>query len=308
MKPVIFDLGMNKNGLVKNIDKVLVRKEIKTTYLNYCEDEDVRGKYVIPVLKYKLFDEYKDMYYGFSIREGGVSKEHLYSLNLSFSRGDEEENVRINHERFAKAVGYDTNTLVFSNQLHNDNIKIVSKTDAGKGYCVKSDIVDADGLVTNERGVTLITFFADCVPVFFYDDTNQVVGLAHSGWKGTAKQIATKMINTMVNEYGSMADKIKCAIGPSICKQCYEVSKDVISCFEKVYSKEQMKELAQKKDNGKYLLDLQLAVKYNLIKAGVMEENIAMPDLCTSCNKNYLFSHRASNGQRGNLAAVIGLK
>lgn len=295
--------------MVKQFDKVMKHlTDERTTYIDYYEAEDAAGAYTVPVIKYKLFDGFDDIYYGFSTREGGVSGEHLYSLNLSFSRGDDEDNVRTNHERFARTVGYTTDTLVFSDQVHENKIRCVTLEDAGKGYSRKSDIRETDGLVTNERGVTLMTFYADCVPNFFYDPVRKVAGLAHSGWRGTVKKIGTEMVRKMQEVYGSRPEDIVCAIGPSICRSCYEVSEDVIFEFKKMYNNYELDKLISDKGNGKYLLDLQLACKYNLLAAGIKQENIAMPDICTCCNGDYLYSHRASNGKRGNLAAVIGIR
>ncbi len=307
MERVKFDLKLNNERLL-DVDKSLKRKKEITTSLDLCHGDDDRGKYFIPVIKYNIFNDYEDMYHGFSTRIGGVSKEHLSTLNLSFSRGDDVENVKINHERFAKAVGYSTESLVFSDQVHNSNIRCVTADDIGKGYNRESDITDTDGLLTNQKGITLMTFYADCVPNYFYDPVKKVVGLAHSGWKGTVRRIGSAMIELMNKTYGSNPSDIICAIGPSICRDCYEVSKDVYEEFESVYDKNRMNSVFTHKKNNKYQLDLQLACKYNLIDAGVLPENIALPDLCTCCNKNLLYSHRGSNGKRGNLAAVIGLK
>ncbi|MGN0435472.1 MAG: peptidoglycan editing factor PgeF [Wujia sp.] len=304
-----FPINISEDGLLSRLEKnISYVSENRSTYLTYCKGEDERGRFIVPVIKYQIFDGHKDLIHGFSTRFGGVSKEHLSSLNLSFTRGDDRENVLCNHERFAKALGYRTDSLVFSDQIHETTIYKATKADCGKGIKVDTDILGVDGLVTNEPGVTLITFFADCVPNFFYDPVKNVVGLAHSGWRGTVAHIGTRMIEVMVNEYGSVPEDIICAIGPSICKSCYEVSQDVIDEFRKEYAEDVFSSLAVSKDDGKYLLDLQLACRYNLLLAGVCEENIAMPDICTCCNPTLLFSHRASKGMRGNLAAVIGFK
>lgn len=262
----------------------------------------------VPVIKYKIFEGYDQMIHGFSTRLGGISKEHLYSMNLSFSRGDDVENVIENHKRFAKAVGYDYTRLVFSDQVHDTKIHVVKADDCGKGIITESDIKGIDGLITNEKNIPLITFYADCVPLFFYDPKKQVVALAHSGWKGTVNKIGTKMIKKMQELYGSLAEDIICAIGPSICKACYEVSQDVADRFRDAYTNDEYKSMITCKGNDKYLLDLHMACKYNLINAGVSRDNIAMPDVCTCCNPDVLYSHRASNGMRGNLGAVIMLK
>lgn len=272
----------------------------RTTYIDEIND--------VPVIKYEIFKDYNNLLHGFSTRLGGVSKEHLYSMNLSFTRGDDVENVMENHKRFAEAVGYDYTKLVFSDQIHETRIRVVDEDDCGKGIITENDIKGIDGLVTNKKNIPLITFYADCVPLFFYDPKKQVVALAHSGWKGTVNKIGTKMIEKMNEVYGCSPEDIICAIGPSICKSCYEISKDVADNFKATYTNDEYSSMITYKGNDKYLLDLHMACKYNFIDAGVLESNIAMPDLCTCCNPDVLFSHRASKGMRGNLAAVIMLK
>jgi hypothetical protein len=136
----------------------------------------------------------------------------------------------------------------------------------------------------------------------------KVVALAHSGWRGTVKKIGAVMIKRMSDDYGSSPSDIVCAIGPSICRSCYEVSHDVAEEFRGAYSGDVYEKIIDVKDNGKFQLDLHLACYYNFLSAGVSKEHIAMPDICTCCNPELLFSHRASKGKRGNLAAVAMLK
>ncbi len=292
-----FDLKYN--GEVVDINK-------RTTYVDMI---DISGNEdIIPIIKYKALDTYTDIIHGFSTRLGGVSKEHLYSMNLSFSRGDERDNVITNHKRFSKALGYNPENLVFSDQIHDTKIYIVTEEDKGKGFLLKSDITGIDGLVTNISNIPLITFYADCVPLYFYDAVKKVVGLAHSGWKGTVNNIASSMIETMINNYDSNPNDIVVAIGPSICMSCYEISEDVAEQFEINYSQDELLQILLDKGNGKYQLDLHKACWFNFINAGISPENIAMPDICTCCNPDVLYSHRASKGMRGNLAAVIMLK
>lgn len=279
----------------------------RNTFIDYKLVTNEGNDYLVPVVKYHVFDNTKGMLHGFSTRLGGVSKEHLSSMNLSFSRGDDRENVMRNHDIFAQAVGYDAKRLVFSDQVHDIKIHTVTKADIGKGISRESDITAIDGLVTNEKNIPLITFFADCVPIFFYDNVKKVIGLCHSGWKGTVGKIGKEMVNKMVNEFGCNAKDIICAIGPSICVDCYEVSEDVIEQFKASFDEKYYSELFYGKGGGKYQLNLHMACKLTLLEAGVLEENIALPDLCTCCNPNVLFSHRASGGMRGNLSAVMML-
>lgn len=244
--------------------------------------------------------------HGFSTRLGGVSKGYFSSMNLSFQRGDREEDVRENYKRIGEAIGFSPENLVFSDQIHEDTIYSVTKDDCGKGY-TKELLKGNDGLVTNERQVPLVTFYADCVPIFFYDPVKEVIGMAHSGWRGTVKRIGCKMLSKMQTEYGSKVEDILVVIAPSICKDCYEISEDVANEFKK-----EMKEIStelylEEKGNEKYQLDLWKVNEEMLLRAGVKREHLAVTDLCTCCNPELFFSHRASEGKRGNLAGFMML-
>ncbi len=256
----------------------------------------------------KLLAHEENLVHGFSTRIGGVSKEHLASMNLSFTRGDDRENVLENHRRFAKALEYDETKLVFSDQVHLTRFHKVTGKDSGKGIIRESDIKEIDGLVTNEPGIPIITFYADCVPLFFYDPVKKVIAMAHSGWRGTVERIGAKMTAYMEEEYGSRAQDILCAVGPSICQKCYEVSEEVALQFLDVFGTSYGNELLYEKQNGKYQLNLHKACEITLLDAGVQREHIDVTDLCTCCNPDLFFSHRASHGKRGNLAGVMMIK
>ncbi len=278
-------------------------------YINNTKTCKIQKADEVSYITFQKLSQYeKDIVHGFSTRMGGVSKGHLASMNLSFTRGDDKESVLENHRRFANALGYDEKKLVFSNQVHLTNIYKVEKKDSGKGITKESDIIEIDGLVTNEPGIPLITFYADCVPLFFYDPVKKVIAMAHSGWKGTISFIGKKMISYMVKEYGSCAGDIVCAIGPSICQNCYEVSEEVAIRFLENFGTSYGDELLYKKENGKYQLNLHKACEITLLEAGIKKENLDITDLCTCCNPDLLFSHRASNGMRGNLAGVMMIK
>ena len=282
---------------------------MQLTYINDTKTCEINEKENVTYITFPKLSQYgEDVVHGFSTRLGGVSKNHLGSMNLSFTRGDEREDVLENHRRFGKALGYDENRLVFSNQVHLTNIHKVTKEDCGKGIIRESDIIEIDGLVTNETGIPLITFYADCVPLFFYDPVNKVIAMAHSGWKGTVERIGAKMISYMKEEYHSNPEDIVCAIAPSICQKCYEVSEDVALRFLEVFGDGYGEELLYKKDNGKYQLNLHKACEITLLEAGVKKEHLDITDICTCCNPEFLFSHRASNGMRGNLAGVMMIK
>lgn len=244
----------------------------------------------------------------FSTKLGGVSQGIFSSMNLSYTRGDEKEAVDENYRRIAEALGCKVSDIVCSDQTHTTNIRVVEEKDRGKGIVNPKDYTDIDGLVTNVPGIVLATFYADCVPLFFIDTRRKAIGLSHSGWRGTVGRMGLHTLEAMRREYGTRPEDVTAAIGPSICQDCYEVSEDVAKAFQNEFRKPgQRSEILLDKGNGKYQLDLWKANQIVLEEAGVYPEKIQVTDICTCCNPDYLFSHRASHGKRGNLGAFLGL-
>lgn len=268
----------------------------------------VNKKGEVVYLTYPLLEETGAVVHGFSTRLGGVSKGVCSSMNLSFSRGDEEEAVYENYHRIAEAVGFPYESIVCSDQTHTTNVIKVGKEDRGSGFLFPRSYHDVDGLITNEPEVTLATFYADCVPLYLVDPVKKAIGLSHSGWRGTVGKIGKITVEAMEREFGSKPEDILAAIGPSICQECYEVSEDVAEEFRKIYSQDLWKEILLDKGNEKYQLNLWEACRQNFLEAGVLSEHIILPEICTCCNPEFLFSHRASHGKRGNLAAFLMLK
>ena len=202
--------------------------------------ESIKGLNVVekkgvPFLQFEIFKN-QPVIHGFSTRLGGVSRGEWSSMNISFTRGDNEADVKENHERLAAAVGYRTEDLVLTQQVHKTDILRVGKEDTGDVYRYPNRrIREFDGLVTDEPGVMLMTFFADCVPLSSYDPIKKAVGNAHSGWRGTVGAMGQKMVERMHEEFGSRPEDILAVIGPSICRNCYGVSDDVIAEFHKAF-------------------------------------------------------------------------
>ena len=269
---------------------------------------DIKEVEGVPVLQYPLFEATKVVCHGISTREGGVSEGVYRSMNLSFSRGDKLENVMENYRRIANTIGVSVENIVCSAQTHTTNVKIVTQEDAGKGVIREKDYTDVDGLITNVPGLCLATFYADCVPLLFVDPIERVVAASHSGWRGTVGKIGKVTVEKMQCEFGCRPENIYAAIGPSICQNCYEVSEDVIIQFKENFAKDYWNQLFYKKENGKYQLNLWAANEIILSEAGITSDHMAVTNLCTCCNPEDLFSHRASQGKRGNLAAFIALK
>lgn len=259
-------------------------------------------------LSYPMLENTGIVNHGFSTRIGGVSEGIWESMNLSFSRGDNEAAVRENFRRMAEAIGVEAESLVFAAQTHTTNVRKVTTEDKGKGIVYPLDYQDVDGLITNEPGLCLTTFYADCVPLFFVDTVNKAIGLSHSGWRGTVGRMGRATLQRMKEEYGTEPKDVIAAVGPSICQDCYEVSEDVIEKFKEAFDKKHWEELFYQKENKKYQLNLWKANEIILKEAGVLEENIAVTNVCTNCNSDMLFSHRATKGERGSLAAFMALK
>ena len=262
----------------------------------------------IEYITFKAFEAYPEILCAFSTRKGGVSSGMFSSMNLGRMELDSRENVLENYNLFARAVGTDCKNFVISDQQHTANIKIVSEEDRGKGLFKDKDYEAVDGFITDKKDVVLCLLFADCVPVFLYDPDRHVISLVHSGWKGTAANISLKAVNIMHEKFGSDPADIISVIAPSICASCYEVSADLYEAFSENFSEDDLEAVFKPEGNGKFLLDLWKANRIILLKAGLKQENIHITDLCTSCNKEILFSHRALQGKRGNLAGVIMLR
>lgn len=260
----------------------------------------------LPLFHYPLLDETGIVRHCFTTRYGGVSEGMFSKLNLSFTRGDVKESVEENYRRIAEAMGVPYEKIVCSDQTHTTNVRVVTEADAGTGIIRPKDYTDVDGLITNVPEITLATFYADCVPLYFVDPVHHAIGLSHSGWRGTVARMGKCTLEAMRREYGTKAADVYCAIGPSICQDCYEVSEDVAVQFEEAFSGHES-EILLNKGNGKYQLDLWKANEIVLLEAGVKAEHLAVTDVCTCCNPELLFSHRASHGKRGNLGAFLCL-
>ena len=264
-------------------------------------------KQSLPLLQYPLLEKTGLVEHCFTTRLGGVSEGIFSSLNLSFTRGDEPEAVLENYRRVAKVFGKTENDFICTDQTHTTNVLRVGKSEAGIGVTRPRPYTDVDGLITNEKGIILSTFYADCVPLYFVDPVHEAIGLSHSGWRGTVGRMGQKTLEAMQEAYGTNPADVFAAIGPSICQACYEISEDVAEHFYQEFGRHG-DEILINKGNGKYQLDLWKTNEIVMLEAGILPEHLAVTNICTCCNSEMLFSHRASQGKRGNLAAFLMLK
>lgn len=245
------------------------------------------------------FDKTGLVRHGFSTRLGGVSSGETATLNLGFNKRDTRENVLKNYDIICSSIGIDSKKLVLSNQIHENNVKIITSDDCGKGIVRNSDITGIDAFVCAQPGVPFVIFCADCVPVFFLDTKKAVAALAHSGWRSTTKNISANVLSVMKKSFGCKAEDIICAIGPSIGKCCFEVDSDVADMF--------LPEFKEKRGE-KYHIDLWSVIKNQLLTEGIYEENITISGMCTCCMSDEFFSNRAHKGKIGLMGAFMELK
>lgn len=264
----------------------------------------------IPRISYASLERYPWLVNAFSTRLGGVSTGIFESMNLSFTRGDEPENVLRNFELFGEALGIRTSQMVYAHQTHTVNVMEVGRTHGGMGISRERDFTDVDGIMTDVPGVCLVTSYADCVPLYFVDPVHRAIALSHSGWRGTLGNICRKTVDEMNRLYGTEPGDLITCIGPSVCADCYEVGGDVADRFTAAYGEDSDRVVLPHNSgaSGKYQLDLAVANRINMERSGILPGHISMPDLCTCCNDRFLFSHRASGGKRGGLCAFLMIK
>ncbi len=229
--------------------------------------------------------------HAFSTRVGGVSTGETASMNFGFNRKDTTENVMQNFALLGSVCGVDANALVMTKQVHGSSVHVATPQDIGKR------IEGADALVTNDPQAAICTFYADCVPLFFLDTRRRAIGLAHSGWRSTAANIAERTIGKMAQAYGTDPSDILAAIGPSIGVCHFEVDTDVAARFDDRYVTM----------SDKPHIDLWRVVKDQLLAAGVKENAITSAGLCTVCHKDIFYSYRGDDGKTGSMAAVMQL-
>ena len=254
--------------------------------------------YTFPVL-----DAAPGVRHAFSTRLGGVSEPPFDTMNLSFGRGDDPARVRENFDRLCAAIGVQTEDIVLSRQEHHANIRNVTAADRGKGVTRERDYTDFDGLLTDEPGLVLCTQYADCVPLLFADPVRGVVGASHSGWKGTVQEIGRVTVERMMSDYGCRREDIVAAIGPSIGPCCFEVDEPVYAHFAAMDVWDER--CVRRAPGDKFYINLREVNRRILLAAGVREEHLNVSDLCTRCRPDVFWSHRATGGVRGSLAALI---
>lgn len=256
----------------------------------------------------------KQLTVGFTTRNGGVSEEAYRSFNIGLHVHDDEAKVLLNRQKLAESVGMSFDAWTNGEQIHSNHIAIVTSKERGKGRSSMDDALKGvDGLLTNEPDILLTSLYADCVPLYFWDEENGVIGLAHAGWKGTVLAIAGQMIDAMKATYHSKPEQIRCAIGPSIGDCCYEVNHVVIDRVIELWHtlklpKQALEAVFSNKQEGSAHINLKEINRQIMIKAGIMPSRIEISEWCTGCARHLFYSHRMEHGKTGRMASWIGLR
>ncbi|MBA4547546.1 peptidoglycan editing factor PgeF [Thermoactinomyces intermedius] len=243
---------------------------------------------------------------GFSAKD---HKEDKFCRNYALHVGDQPEQVLSNRKELSDALQMPFSAWTCGEQVHGVHIETVGEKHRGYGKdSRKTAFQDTDGMVTNETGILLAAYFADCVPLYFYAPDVDWIGIAHAGWKGTVGGIGSKMVGRFTS-LGADPGKIRVVIGPSIGSCCYEVDERVYRPLENILSDEKaLNEVAVSREPGRWQLDLKKANAKILEKAGVHPRHILLSRFCTSCDQDYFYSHRRDQGETGRMVAYIGKK
>lgn len=252
---------------------------------------------------FPLLEENGGITHGLSTRVGGVSTGYFKSMNLAYNSDDEPQKVSTNYQIFTSTLGVKLQNAVLSHQTHHTNIRKVTAADRGKGLTIQRDYESVDGLITNVPGIPLMTFHADCLPLLFVDPVSNAIGLAHAGWKGTAHNMAGKMVEEMAYAYGTNPRDLLVGIGPSIRECCFIIRDDVrqVLLKELPFTEALIKVVG----TNQWKVSLQKINVELLMKSGVNNKHIVDAGVCTCCRSDLLFSHRAQGNSRGTMAALL---
>ncbi|MDW8297717.1 MAG: peptidoglycan editing factor PgeF [Anaerolineae bacterium] len=249
--------------------------------------------------QFEMWQNESALQHGIFTRLGGSSRAPFAALNVGSTVGDNPEHVRANLNQIYETLGVDGRRACTVWQVHSADCVI-----AEQRHPIQDWLAQADGMVTNRRGVPLIMRFADCVPILLYDPRRRAIGIAHAGWRGTVRGIAQSVLRTMQAAYGTQPADVQAAIGPSISVERYQVGEEVVQAVAQAFGT--IDGLIRRAEDGSAYLDLWEANRLALERAGVRQ--IEISGICTAAHTDEFYSHRAENGKTGRFAAVFMLR
>ena len=220
-----------------------------------------------------------DIFYTFTNKDEG---------NMAYHVPDKKENVDKNRLNLSKKYDFDINKLISMNQIHGNNVEIVDKNSP-------SIIDNCDGIITNQKGLTLMVLVADCIPILFFDKFKGVIAAVHAGRNSTFQKISEITALKMKNEFGCEFENIEVIMGPSIQKCCYEVDQKLANIVKINFGVEFEK--------NRYI-DLQGINKKQLNDLGI--RSIINTNICTKCDGIDYFSYRVDK-DCGRFSGIISI-
>ncbi len=237
-----------------------------------------------------IFDDWPDVIAGFSTRHGSGSEDPYASLNLGLSIGDDETQVRENRRRLFEALGFSTDQLALTGQVHGAEVKEVVEAGLYRGY---------DAMVTQRPGLLLCISAADCAAVLLADAEARVVGACHAGWRGTVARVVVGTVAAMTR-LGAEPSRLRAYVSPCISVEHFEVGPEVARAFDAAF-------VRRWPGKEKPYVDLKVAIVAQLEEAGVAPEAVEVSPHCTVAEVDTFFSHRAEKGRTGRMMGFIGM-
>jgi YfiH family protein len=240
--------------------------------------------------------------HAFSTRHGGVSQEPYASLNLGFGSGDDRGRVQANRRRFARAMGFDPEALVTLRQVHSNRIVVFTEDGDPEAVCG----TQADALITNRPQLPLGVITADCFPVLLIAPSRPVIGIVHSGRRGTAAEVVPTAVHRLCDRFGVQPGEVLVVIGPGIGGCCYEVDEASAAPFRARYSLGDG--VLRPSRAHHFYLDLQHLIRLQLLALGVPSPHIWSADLCTACHPIWFYSYRREGARTGRMLNVAMIR
>lgn len=228
----------------------------------------------------------------FSTTRGEADRRNAYSsVNLCNYVGDDALRVLDSRITLAMQLGVDLDDLIMPRQTHSCRVTVIDEHFRSLDIDKQEEALEGvDALVTTLPGVVIGVNTADCVPIVMADPQAGVIVVAHAGWRGTVGRIAKKVVGVMCQQ-GARADRIQVAMGPSICRDCFEVGDEVVDAFKQAdFDLDAIVE--RNADTGKAHIDLRAANRDVLVAAGVSADNIVLSQYCSRCEPDLFFSAR----------------
>ncbi len=224
---------------------------------------------------------------------------------MSFSVSKEFGDPAGNRRTMAEDLGLFVERLVVPGLIHGNFVQLVSELHQGRGALGPETVLPGvDGMITETPGLPLFLTAADCPAVFLFDPERPAVGLIHSGWRGTLKQIVPEAVAQMRTAFRTRPENLWAGISPAIQACCYEVGEE----FEAMLGPTNRGFLTPSDRSGKWKLDLMAWLKKQMFDEGLKEEKIETAGHCTCCQKDVFFSHRGQRGKAGRMGAMVALR